>query len=45
MITARLLELAVPNTENYNLNAIANYANAKNQSLEVVLDDLPRHHL
>ena len=43
MITARLLGLAVHNAENYNLNAIANYANAKSQSLEEVLDDLPRH--
>lgn len=43
MITARLLELVVHNTENYNLNAIANYANAKGQSLEEVLSDLPRH--
>lgn len=43
MITTKLLELVVHNTENYNLNAIANYANAKGQSLEEVLDDLPRH--
>ena len=43
MITVRLLELVVHNTEKYNLNAIANYANAKGQSLEEVLEDLPRH--
>lgn len=43
MITARLLELVVHNTEKYNLNAIANYANAKGQSLEEILEDLPRH--
>ena len=43
MITAKLLELVVHNTEKYNLNAIANYANAKGQSLEEVLEDLPRH--
>lgn len=43
MITPQLLELVVHNTENYNLNAIANYANAKGQSLEEVLEDLPRH--
>lgn len=43
MITARLLELVVHNTEKYNLNAVANYANAKGQSLEEVLEDLPRH--
>lgn len=43
MITARLLESVVHNTEKYNLNAIANYANAKGQSLEEILEDLPRH--
>lgn len=43
MITARLLELVVHDTWKYNLNAIANYANAKGQSLEEVLSDLPRH--
>lgn len=43
MITASQLEHLVKHPEDYNLNAVANYANAKGQSLEEVLDDLPRH--
>ena len=45
MITASLLGQHVSSTENYNLNAVANYANAKGQALQEVLDDLPRHYL
>lgn len=45
MITAALLEQHVQDVWNYNLNAVANYANAKDQSLQGVLNDLPRHYM
>ena len=45
MITAALLEQHVQDVWNYNLGAVANYANAKGQNLQEVLNDLPRHHL
>ena len=45
MITASLLGQHVSSPEDYNLNAVANYANAKGHSLEEVLNDLPRHYL
>ena len=45
MITVRQLERLVGCPEDYNLNAVANYANARNQTVQEVLDDLPRHYL
>jgi len=45
MITSSQLKHLVGHPEAYNLNAVANYANAKGQTLQEVLDDLPRHHL
>ena len=45
MITASKINHLVENPEDYNLNAIANYANAKGQALQEVLNDLPRHYL
>ena len=45
MITVEELKHWIFNPFNYNLNAIANYANANGQELEEVLDDLPRHYL
>ena len=45
MITVRQLQPLVEHPEAYNLNAVANYANAKGQTLQEVLNDLPRHYL
>ena len=45
MITASQLFGLIDNAEDYNLNAVANYANAKGQTIQEVLVDLPRHHL
>lgn len=45
MITASQLKHLVKNPDDYNLNAVANYANAKGQALQEVLNDLPRHYL
>lgn len=45
MITSSQLAHLVKHSENYNLNAVANYANAKGQTLQEVLNDLPRHYL
>lgn len=45
MITASQLKFLVKHHEDYNLNAVANYANAYGQTLQEVLNDLPRHHL
>lgn len=43
MITASQLKFLVKYPEAYNLDAVANYANAKGQTVAEVLDDLPRH--
>lgn len=45
MITASQLKFLVKHPEDYNLNAVANYANAKGQTVSEVLDELPRHYL
>ncbi|WP_311348271.1 hypothetical protein [Corynebacterium durum] len=45
MITVSQLTRLVERPEDYNLNAVANYANAKGQELQEVLNDLPRHYL
>lgn len=45
MITVSQLRHLVQHPEDYNLNTLANYARAKGQTLQEVLDDLPRHYL
>lgn len=45
MITVSQLTLLVKHPEDYNLNAVANYANAKGQTTQEVMNDLPRHYL
>ena len=45
MITFSQLTHLVKYPEDYNLNAVVNYANAKGQTIQEVLNDLPRHYL
>ena len=45
MIAVSQLNHLVEHPEDYNLNAVANYANAKGQTIQDVLNDLPRHYL
>ena len=44
MITVNQLHHLVKHPEDYNLNAVANYANSKGQTIQEVLNDLPRHY-
>lgn len=45
MITIEQLKNLIPSPEDYNLNAAVNYARSKGQTLQEVLNDLPRHYL